>query len=282
MRILRYAVIGLLACAAVTGQTVNMSLTSASGTPGNTVPLNLQLNAPAGSSPATIEWTVNAPVSDVQSITAVAGPTATAASKSILCSGNTCVIYGINATPIANGTVAVLNVHLSAAAASYLAVQLSNASAASPSAANVPLSLTNGVISVLTPVLSIAKTHGGSFTQGQANANYTVTVSNGSGAGPTSGAVTVTETVPPGLTLVSMTGTGWTCPGTAANNCTRSDVLNGAASYPAITVMVNVASNATSPQVNSVSVSGGGSATANANDSTTILPGVTATALRFV
>ena len=42
-------------------------------------------------------------------------------------------------------------------------------------------------------------------------------------------------------------------------------------SYPAITVTVNVAANAASPQVNSVSVSGGGSATANGNDSTTIM-----------
>ena len=49
------------------------------------------------------------------------------------------------------------------------------------------------------------------------------------------------------MTLVSMAGTGWTCPGTAANNCTRSDVLNGGASYPPITVTVNVAANAGTP-----------------------------------
>ena len=127
--------------------------------------------------------------------------------------------------------------------------------------------------------LAIAKTHAGNFTQGQTGATYSVTVSNGAGAGSTSGTVTVTETVPAGMTLVSMSGTGWTCPGTAANNCTRSDALNGGTSYPAITVTVNVAENATSPQVNSVSVSGGGSATANITDSTVISPPV---ALRFV
>src|SRR5579872_4992568 len=252
------------------GQSVTMSLTSTSGVPGSTVPLNLQINAPAGSSPSAVEWTINAPVPDVQSITAAAGPVATAASKSISCSGNTCVISGLNNMPIANGTVATLNVQLSATASGNLAIQLSNVSAASVSAGGIPLTLTNGVISVLTPALGISKTHSGSFTQGQANASYTVTVSNGSGAGPTSGTVTVTETVPSGLTLVSMSGTGWTCPGTLANNCTRSDALNGGASYPAITVKVNVASNATSPQVNSVSVAGGGSATASTTDSTTI------------
>ena len=60
------------------------------------------------------------------------------------------------------------------------------------------------------PVLSIAKTTW-SFTQGQTDAAYTVTVSNQAGATPTNGVVTVTETVPTGLTLVSMAGTGWTC-----------------------------------------------------------------------
>src|SRR5690348_499540 len=114
------------------------------------------------------------------------------------------------------------------------------------------------VVCAQPPVLSITKSHTGNFTQGQQNATYTVTVSNGVGAGPTDGTtVTVTDTVPSGLTLVSMAGTGWTCPGTAANNCTRSDALAANASYPAITVTVSVAANATSPQVNSAAVSGG-------------------------
>ena len=86
---------------------------------------------------------------------------------------------------------------------------------------------------------------------------------------PGSGGVTVTETAPDGLTLLSMAGTGWTC-GNPANVCSRSDVLAGGASYPAITVTVNVAENATSPQVNTAGVIGGGSAPANASDSTVI------------
>jgi uncharacterized repeat protein (TIGR01451 family) len=118
-------------------------------------------------------------------------------------------------------------------------------------------------------VLSITKTHTGNFTQGQQNALYTVTVSNAANAGPTSGTVTVTETAPSGLTLVSMAGTGWTC---AASSCTRGDALSAGLSYPAITVTVNVAASATSPQVNAVGVSGGGSASAAANDSTVINP----------
>jgi hypothetical protein len=51
----------------------------------------------------------------------------------------------------------------------------------------------------------------------------------------------------------------------------RSDALNEGASYPAITVTVNVAANATTPQVNQVIVSGDGSAIAGATDPTTIV-----------
>jgi uncharacterized repeat protein (TIGR01451 family) len=120
------------------------------------------------------------------------------------------------------------------------------------------------------PALSIVSAHTGNFMQGQTGATYAVTVSNAAGVGPTSGAVTVTETAPSGLTLVSMAGTGWTCAG-GGNTCTRSDALAGGGSYAAIAVSVNVSASVLSPQVNSVAVAGGGSAAASATDSTTIL-----------
>src|SRR6202035_2321409 len=55
-----------------------------------------------------------------------------------------------------------------------------------------------------------------------------------------------------------------------ANACSRSDMLNAGQRYPAITVIVNVAANAGSPQINQVSVSCGGSTGASASDSTEI------------
>jgi sugar lactone lactonase YvrE len=119
------------------------------------------------------------------------------------------------------------------------------------------------------PALGIMKTHTGNFAQGQVGAVYNVAVSNGASAAPTTGTVTVTETVPTGLTLVSMSGTGWTCP-SGGNTCTRSDALVGGSSYPPITVTVNVVDNAPTSFSNQVSVSGGGSTTASANDPTTI------------
>jgi uncharacterized protein (TIGR03437 family) len=124
-------------------------------------------------------------------------------------------------------------------------------------------------------VLGISKAHTGSFAQGQTNATYSVTVSNSASAGLTAGTVTVSEAVPEGLTLVSMAGTGWTC---GASACTRSDALAPGASYPAITVTVNVAPDAPSQVTNQVTVSGGGSVAATANDVTTIAPVTVSTA----
>ena len=118
--------------------------------------------------------------------------------------------------------------------------------------------------------LSISKSHSGDFTQGQNGATYTVTVSNSANAGATSGMVTVTETVPEGLTLVSMAGTGWDCPKAGAT-CARSDSLAAGASYLPITVTMNVANNAGPMVTNDVTMSGGGSAAASASDSTTIM-----------
>jgi len=120
--------------------------------------------------------------------------------------------------------------------------------------------------------LSIAKSHTGNFTQGQQGAMYSIIVSNAAGAGPTSGVVMVTDTVPSAETLVSLAGSGWTCP-SGGNTCTRSDVLAASARYPAIIVTVNVAANALSPQINSAMVSGGGSPSASINDSTLITNG---------
>lgn len=117
--------------------------------------------------------------------------------------------------------------------------------------------------------LSVSSSHAGSFGQAQDGATYTITVSNASGVGETIGSVMVTENVPSGMTLVSLSGTGWTC---SSNTCGRSDALSSGFSYPPITATVNVALNAGSPEVNQVSVAGGGSAMASFNDSTTVTP----------
>jgi uncharacterized repeat protein (TIGR01451 family) len=119
--------------------------------------------------------------------------------------------------------------------------------------------------------LPIVKKHTGNFTQGQIGATYTITVSSG-GPGPTSGTVTVTDTIPAGLTATAIAGTGWSCTA-PAGPCRRSDALAAGASYPPITVTVNVAANAPSSVTNIATVSGGGAFNSKtASDVTTIVP----------
>ena len=131
----------------------------------------------------------------------------------------------------------------------------------------------NNVIRLLTTagshaVLSVTSTHSGFFQPGQTNATYSVLVSNATGAGASSGTVTVSVTPSAGLTVGSMSGAGWTCSG---SNCTRSDALGAASSYPAIAVTASVAASATSSVGIQVAVSGGGSPAASASDATAIL-----------
>jgi hypothetical protein len=128
-----------------------------------------------------------------------------------------------------------------------------------------------GYLTIGNPDLTITSSHSSNFTQGQTGATYTLTVGN-IGNGSSSGAVTVTDTLPTGLTASAISGTGWSCT-LSTLTCTRSDALSATATYPPITVTVNVAANAAASVTNSVSVSGGGeSNTANdtGTDPTTI------------
>ena len=114
--------------------------------------------------------------------------------------------------------------------------------------------VTATVVEPTKPDLTIVKSHTGSFAQGSSGNTYSVVVTNsGAGAKSAGQSVSVTDTAPTGLTVTAMSGTGWTC--TTLPTCTRSDVLAGGAPYPAITVTVDVAANASSPKVNQASVS---------------------------
>lgn len=121
--------------------------------------------------------------------------------------------------------------------------------------------------------LNITKTHNGDFTQGQSGATYTITVSN-VGAGATIGAVTVTDNWAPGLFATEISGTGWSC-NLGTLSCMRSDVLAPGASYPAITLTVNVAEQwplniLPVNVINTATVSGGGSPDNTATDVATV------------
>jgi uncharacterized repeat protein (TIGR01451 family) len=108
--------------------------------------------------------------------------------------------------------------------------------------------------------LSIIKTHVGSLTVG-ANGVYTLSVKS-VGTGTVAGLITVTDAVPAGLTVVSATGSGWSC-GVSGQTVTCTVTLAGGlaagASLPNIAVTVNPTPAAVPSVTNTATV-------ANAND----------------
>jgi uncharacterized protein (TIGR03437 family) len=123
------------------------------------------------------------------------------------------------------------------------------------------------------PDLTISKSHTGTFVPGQTGAVYTIAVTN-AGVGSTLGPVSVADVLPSGLTATAIAGTGWNCL-LVTLTCARADALEPSASYPPITVTVNVAAGIASSVTNIATVSGGGdSNTANntARDVTVTIP----------
>ena len=108
-----------------------------------------------------------------------------------------------------------------------------------------------------------------STSLGSNGVTFTANVTNFGSVG-TTGTVTFSATLAPGITATDISGTGWSC--TLADlTCTRNDVLPSAQSFPPVTVTFNVSLTL---QVNgpsfSVTVSGGGADTNSANNTSTI------------
>jgi hypothetical protein len=126
----------------------------------------------------------------------------------------------------------------------------------------------------VTPVVS----HSGNYAQGQQNAVFTVSVTNhgaGSTGDPAGGhPLTVSDTLPAGLSYAIGFGSGWSCSGSGASlTCTNDSTIGYGLSYPPLYIDVNVSATAPSSVSNSVSVSGGGANPASSNtDTITINP----------
>jgi len=141
---------------------------------------------------------------------------------------------------------------------------------AGTSVTNASISSTSGTQSGAgcTPDVTLGKSHVGNFTRGL-TASYNVPVSNVSPFGPTSGTVTVNDTLPVGVIPTSASGTGWACSVASQTvSCTDSTVLAANSSYPPITITANVAQTAPATVTNTAIVSGGGE-TNLANDTAT-------------
>jgi uncharacterized repeat protein (TIGR01451 family) len=118
------------------------------------------------------------------------------------------------------------------------------------------------------PDVTIDKSHTGTFVRGQ-QGTFSLLVSNVGGR-PTTGTVVIDDPLPPGaLGVVSASGDGWACSvdtGPANRlHCERADVLAVGASFPAVSVLVNVLETAPDAIVNT-GITGGGGETNMANN----------------
>ena len=196
-------------------------------------------------------------VSWLVSPTAAGGPSPT---------GSVTVSDGVSTCSAAAGTGSCSMIITSGGARTLTATYAgdgSNKGSVSPGVAHT--------VTVPVPDLAITLTHGGNFAPGQIGATYSIVVNN-VGSGSSSGAVTVADTLPAGLTATSIAGTGWTCsqPG---GSCSRSDALAAGSSYPALTLTVNVAANAAASVTNVATLSNaadGNSSNNSSSDPTTI------------
>jgi uncharacterized repeat protein (TIGR01451 family)/fimbrial isopeptide formation D2 family protein len=205
-----------------------------------------------------------------------------ASSNIIACTSNTAIAasgsstFGFNVTVANNAPASVTNI-------------------AAVSGGNEPIA-NNGNNSgqdttpiTFTPDLTLSKTHTGNFTVGTPG-TYALTVSN-IGSAATTGTITMTDTLPPGLTIpngaVTLTGTNaanWNC--TASGNvitCTSTTIIAPTGSSTFNLTGIQVGSAAAPSVTNTASISGGGEAnTSNdsASDVTTVvdvIPDVTLT-----
>ena len=117
------------------------------------------------------------------------------------------------------------------------------------------------------PDLAINKSHVGVFNEGVIG-TYTLGVSNNASAIDEPGAITVTDTLPAGLSFNSATGTGWTCGAVGQDvTCSHPGPLAAGSSLPDISLNVLAGAAAVPSVINTANVSGSLS-DANTSDNT--------------
>ena len=139
------------------------------------------------------------------------------------------------------------------------------------------------------PSLTVTSSHSGSFAQGDVSDTYQLQVSDSATAGAATGMLTVSDTLPAGLTPVEMSGSGWSCslapaiyvvtsasrrssvPNTyePEPTCFRFGQLAPGQAYPPITLAVAVADNAAPSVANEVSATAASSAASASGTETT-------------
>ena len=143
------AILCLLPCLAA-AQTAELSLSPGALRADGSVTMTLSLGSTSGASPAAVQWSLEYPSSTIVSLTVEDGPTAAAAQKTVMCVTNSrgcvCLVLGLNAEPIPDGTLAWVSAKLAPGAAGAN-IQVTNALAASGGGDAIAVTPSGGEIS---------------------------------------------------------------------------------------------------------------------------------------
>src|SRR4051794_11192692 len=211
----------LLFCSSCCFGQVSLALSSATVQPGSATTLNL--TATSGGTASAIQWTL-VTTADVLSVQTAAGPSASAAGKTLSCNGKICLLAGGN-TAIPDGAIATVAVTLSPSAnTGSQTVQLTNTMASSPQGSMVSIaSAAAGTLNVtLQPVLSDLKCLVSTLHSGES----------------TICTVSMTDPPPPGTVVAISAPSGLTAPTSVA-------FLPGAASAQFVLTSVDARGNET-------------------------------------
>jgi hypothetical protein len=160
---------GILLLFATTGsfaQDLLLTLSSGGAAPGGSVSLSMNLALNGGIQPASVQWSLNYPAEDFDSVQVAASPATTIAGKSIQCTpsaGSTsCLLIGLNVNPISSGTLAIVTFQISPATTHQTsAIELANITAASPQAEKMSSDGIGGSITILQPQAPVVSPRSG-------------------------------------------------------------------------------------------------------------------------
>ncbi|MDX2776495.1 CARDB domain-containing protein [Streptomyces caniscabiei] len=232
----------------------DLAITKTHSTPdftaGNNESYNLAVtnNGPSDVTSFTISDSL---ASDLTYVSAT-GATCNAVAQDVTCTGGS----------IDSGDTVNVVLTLAVSASVVEGTNISNTATVATVAPTTDPDMSNNDSSVSTTVvdstdLALTKSHTGTFTAGD-NAAYTMTVvNNGPSDTPTSD-VTVTDTLPSGMTYVpaGSGGTGWTCSEASGTvTCEYAPALANGATAPTLTVNVAIAADKEGSVTNSATVS---------------------------
>ncbi len=128
------------------GKTVSLSIGSAWAKAGWTVEIPLTLSG--GAEPAALRWSFKYS-SDVSGVTVSAGVATKAAGKTLRCSENVCLVFGVNKNALADGVVAVATFQIAAnPSSSTIEIVVSGVSGAGGNGGSIPGTGSTGKITL--------------------------------------------------------------------------------------------------------------------------------------